>query len=1177
MKTINRVVSFIIAAVFLLSVASPLSGAFAESDTITINNEQDFLEFAKNCQSDTWSQGKKVVLTKDIDLSGKDFEPAATFGGSFDAKGYTVSGINMTSKGSYIGLFRYIQKGASVENLTVSANVSPDGSKKYVGIIAGENNGTIKNCKVLGNVSAKASVGGICGYITETGSVTGCVSSAFVTGESYTGGICGQNYGTVELCENQGKVNVNDNEEAKTIQDLDINIENLRSSENVDTNTDTGGICGFSKGKITDCKNFGDVGYKSVGYNTGGICGRQSGYISACENYGKVNGRKDIGGICGQAEPYVMLEYAKDALEQMNDIFDNMQAILKDYKLYGDSDMDASLDKINDAMGNITDESRVFSDKLESYGDDVQKSIDDVTTRLHNSLENSKEVFDTLAESTDNISKSVDSFKAVSDELKNITDDLKNVFDNMENAGDNMSQATAAMQKSVSKLSDACNSIADGLSSLEYGTKQLQKALNSLKQALATKKDIKDSFKDLWKSINEVKKSLNLINNSFEDVIKALEELKSQGKLKADAEAVLNNLRALVKCEKQIIQAIGDIGDACLILGEDFDLYSITYGFDMMSEGLSYLSDAAKSLSSVSEDLKRAVNSAKPINDKAKNAADKFSEGLGFLGDSMNKLTKSVNLISGIVDDATSGGKISIPSASDRLGGSFDKILDSTVDIRNECSNLKDILSGNKDKLYDKLDSLTDEMSKLETVLSDAYDEHIKTDEDDVAVDVSDEDYFSDTRGKIANSTNHAQVNGDLNVGGIVGQMAIEYDFDPEDDIKDSGEKSLSFTYKTKCVIRRCKNEGEVISKKNYSGGISGKMDLGSVISCENYGNILSDDGNYVGGISGMSETYIRNSVSKCTVSGTDYIGGIVGFGNDVSNCYALVFAKNYGECAGSIAGNTDDRDKLKSNYFVGDALGGIDNISYEKSAKQTDVDSFVKFVESNFGTDVQFYLTFTADGNEIAKVPFTYKEKIAEEKIPKVPEKKGFYGKWSEYNFDEATYDAVIEALYYKDIDIIESDEKRNGKSVVLICGAFDDNAAVSAVKNKEYADKLKNKKIYDSYRVKVEGVYNEKNIVRYLPQNSKKGVDIYVEENGSITKVKTKKFGSYLEFETAGNDFKIYEAKKSYALVIALCAAGVLLLAVIVMVIIKAKRKKLPIKKTSGKKEKEKETSVS
>ena len=72
MKTINKVISFIIAAVFLLSVAYPLSGAFAESDTITINNEEDFLEFAKNCQSDTWSQGKRVVLTKDIDQSGKD-------------------------------------------------------------------------------------------------------------------------------------------------------------------------------------------------------------------------------------------------------------------------------------------------------------------------------------------------------------------------------------------------------------------------------------------------------------------------------------------------------------------------------------------------------------------------------------------------------------------------------------------------------------------------------------------------------------------------------------------------------------------------------------------------------------------------------------------------------------------------------------------------------------------------------------------------------------------------------------------------------------------------------------------------------------------------------------------------------------------------------------------------
>ena len=40
-------------------------------------------------------------------------------------------------------------------------------------------------------------------------------------------------------------------------------------------------------------------------------------------------------------------------------------------------------------------------------------------------------------------------------------------------------------------------------------------------------------------------------------------------------------------------------------------------------------------------------------------------------------------------------------------------------------------------------------------------------------------------------------MNGDLNVGGIAGAMAIEHDSDPEDEIAEVGEKSLNFRYET--------------------------------------------------------------------------------------------------------------------------------------------------------------------------------------------------------------------------------------------------------------------------------------------------------------------------------------------------------------------------------------------
>ena len=47
--------------------------------------------------------------------------------------------------------------------------------------------------------------------------------------------------------------------------------------------------------------------------------------------------------------------------------------------------------------------------------------------------------------------------------------------------------------------------------------------------------------------------------------------------------------------------------------------------------------------------------------------------------------------------------------------------------------------------------------------------------------------------GKAKSCENFGSVNGDLNVGGIAGAMAIEHDSDPEDEIAEAGEKSSPF------------------------------------------------------------------------------------------------------------------------------------------------------------------------------------------------------------------------------------------------------------------------------------------------------------------------------------------------------------------------------------------------
>ena len=100
-------------------------------------------------------------------------------------------------------------------------------------------------------------------------------------------------------------------------------------------------------------------------------------------------------------------------------------------------------------------------------------------------------------------------------------------------------------------------------------------------------------------------------------------------------------------------------------------------------------------------------------------------------------------------------------------------------------------------------------------------------------------------------------VNGDLNVGGIVGTMNIEYDLDPEfdPDLTDSTDITLRSTVNN--VVIRCSNYGEVTSKKNSVGGITGLEELGLVYGSESYCIKDGDDNLFMKGYL-TSNFYIR-------------------------------------------------------------------------------------------------------------------------------------------------------------------------------------------------------------------------------------------------------------------------------------------------------------------------------
>lgn len=360
-----------------------------EENRIEITDEKSFLEFAEKCKYDSASLGLTVSLMADLDLAGEDFDGIPYFCGLFEGNGHQITNIRIHPKGSNYGLFRYVGETGQIKDLYVEGEVTPSGSQENIGGIAGVNYGTIENCSFKGMVSGINAVGAVTGFNKGTGKILSCSSDAVVLATNFTGGITGKNEGYISECVSKSSINTEELEPTLDLGGVDLSSFNF--AQNVVNRNDMGGIAGTSNGLIQDCKNEGSIGYKHTGYNVGGIAGSQSGIILTSTNEGKVYGRKDVGGIVGQAEPYVESEYLEDKVQQTKDDINRLSntvnnisatmsstsAELKQYAENLNAQYQASLDQLSGNLGTLTDAAQ-GNTEAQGYVDNINAAMDNI-------------------------------------------------------------------------------------------------------------------------------------------------------------------------------------------------------------------------------------------------------------------------------------------------------------------------------------------------------------------------------------------------------------------------------------------------------------------------------------------------------------------------------------------------------------------------------------------------------------------------------------------------------------------------------------------------------------------------------------------------------------------------------------------------------------------------------
>lgn len=265
---------------------------------------------------------KNVTLTGNWTTVGTETEP---FKGTFDGKGYTITGLNIpTNDNEYVGLIGILD-GGTVKNVKF-ASVSVTG-KNDVGTAVGRiiNGGTVSGVQVLGGtVSGAKRVGGVVGSIKAKGTVSDCTNAAGVAAnDRNAGGIVGSAYYTetgkqmyITNCVNNGAVT------ASGVCGGIVSLSAANVSGNTNTaavkGTEVGGIVGEQKsyGSVTNNTNSGAVTNTggNAAYGAGGIIGwlryhgtsEASAYevsdiisVTGNKNSGSVTGGNDAGGIVG--------------------------------------------------------------------------------------------------------------------------------------------------------------------------------------------------------------------------------------------------------------------------------------------------------------------------------------------------------------------------------------------------------------------------------------------------------------------------------------------------------------------------------------------------------------------------------------------------------------------------------------------------------------------------------------------------------------------------------------------------------------------------------------------------------------------------------------------------------------------------------------------------------------
>lgn len=877
---------------------------------------------------------------------------------------------------------------------------------------------------------------------------------------SQAGLLVGENYGTVSRCAAQGSVS--GQEDIGGLVGLNGEsgcIQSCTSATAVTGVTNVGGITGQNLGAVENSSNTGEINTQAdqeTPTSVGGIAGLSRGTIRGCTNSGAVGYQHvgyNMGGIVGLQSGEISNCSNTAPIQGRKDVGGIAGQFEPNTSLtYGPSPSQ----QLTNSLSSLFDQLEHFTNQL---NDMVSRGVDDAQA-IHDSLSAIQDR--THAAGTEGR----DDFKAMSDQLYQHTTAISGSLDSLrddldqfsEEAGDQFQEALDQTDTLLSKLEKLASQADSGLG----------KAIRALEDTIS---GIRDQLQIIRIHRQAMAEELDNVKQYVSDVARliAAGQFEQALQLPFPSLDLTGHVQAIAGALKEIPRL------AAKLPGQWNDIHDQT----------------SQALGQTGQDIDRALNALYEALTALNEAGDHFSSDLQEDLDAVNQKADAIRDLLKTYTD-TLGDKAQ--SALDDIDGELTAIQDRVDSMTQAAGADNDALHATSQAIFDDMEAVRQAISGLgkepELTVTDLTDE------------------IDQGPGLVKGCTASGTVQGDTNVGGIVGTVSTELGDDPEATFDLGDLKLMSDVYATlRAVVRDCRFDGDVTVKNECGGGVAGRCEAGAIVDCAARGTVETG-GDYCGGIAGRTRGKVIRCAALTDLTGQSWLGGVAGLGQDITDCRTMVRADSDGEYQGAIAGQAEGT--LTGNRYLMEDLAGLDGVDYAQTAQGLDFDAFsqLDYIPADFLT---FSYRFEVNGQTVAEISFQYGDDLDTSLVPEAPKQGEEYGQWPQFPTQDLRRSMVLSVQFTTPTSTLAD---QDGVAQLLVEGTFSPDASLTVDQEELSDQKVEGYTSRSAWSYTVTGSQSDTITVRLRAEGVEKPAAA-VYQDGSWQRVDSTLDGSYLVFQ--------------------------------------------------------------